>query len=304
MNARNGTYISRYNDRKDFPTVDNKLKTKRAAIEANLPVPQLYGVISIQHEINTLHETLRPFAQFVIKPAQGSGGDGILVITQNQHHHYQDAGGALFSQDFINYHVANILSGMYSLGGHPDQALIEYCVQSSPVFEPISFQGIPDIRIIVFRGYPVMAMLRLPTHLSHGKANLHQGAIGVGINMKTGILKRGIWKNKIIDRHPDTGCLLEGFQIPAWSDLLLLAARCADLTTLGYIGVDVVLDRDFGPMMLELNARPGLSIQLANQAGLVPRLEKINSLLEYAPRDLHFNLKTMDRVTQCVAEFG
>jgi D-alanine-D-alanine ligase-like ATP-grasp enzyme len=49
------------------------------------------------------------------------------------------------------------------------------------------------------------------------------------------------------------------------------------MTKLGYLGVDIVLDRDKGPLLLELNARPGLSIQIANGAGLVPRLEVIEA---------------------------
>ena len=40
---------------------------------------------------------------------------------------------------------------------------------------------------------------------------------------------------------------------------------------------------DQGPILLELNARPGLGIQIANLAGLVPRLEKISN---EAPADL------------------
>jgi len=36
--------------------------------------------------------------------------------------------------------------------------------------------GLPDIRIICFNMVPVIAMLRIPTELSDGKANLHSGA--------------------------------------------------------------------------------------------------------------------------------
>jgi len=39
--------------------------------------------------------------------------------------------------------------------------------------------------------------------------------------------------------------------------------------------VDIVLDHKDGPKVLEINARPGLNIQIANQAGLRPRLEKV-----------------------------
>jgi alpha-L-glutamate ligase-like protein len=151
-------------------------------------------------------------------------------------------------------------------------------VQFDPVFERVSFKGVPDVRIIVFQGYPVMAMIRLPTRLSDGKANLHQGAIGVGIDLPTGTTKRGVWGSELIRDHPDTENTIVGLQIPRWNELLLMAARCYELSELGYIGVDFVLDRDHGPMILELNARPGLSIQMANGNGLQPRLRKVEAL--------------------------
>jgi hypothetical protein len=61
--------------------------------------------------------------------------------------------------------------------------------------------------------------------------------------------------------------------------MLELAARSYELTGLGYQGIDIVLDRDKGPLLLELNARPGLAIQIANQAGLGPRLNAITEAL-------------------------
>ena len=37
----------------------------------------------------------------------------------------------------------------------------------------------------------------------------------------------------------------------------------------------IVLDKQKGPMMLELNARPGLAIQIANSSGLVKAIKNI-----------------------------
>lgn len=120
-----------------------------------------------------------------------------------------------------------------------------------------------------------MAMIRLPTKLSDGKANLHQGAIGAGVNMADGITTSAVWKNSIIDEHPDTGNSIGGIELPGWTGLLDIASRCCDMTGLAYQGVDMVLDKDAGPMILELNARPGLNIQIANQSGLLHRLKKV-----------------------------
>jgi alpha-L-glutamate ligase-like protein len=164
---------------------------------------------------------------------------------------------------------------MYSLGGQPDKALIEYRVQFDPVFEAISYQGVPDIRGIAFLGVPVMSMVRLPTRMSGGKANLHQGAIGAGIDIATGRTLTAVWRNAIVSEHPDTGNPVTGIKIPNWEKLLKIVAQCNELTGLGYIGVDLVLDKDKGPLILEINARPGLNIQIANRSGLLPRLKLV-----------------------------
>lgn len=277
MNQRNSDFILRYNPRKYFPLVDNKLETKKLAQAAGIPVPELYGVIEIEHQIKTLHSLLEPHRSFVIKPAQGSGGDGIVVIHGRRGRHYLKSDGAIITQEDLSFHVSNILSGMYSLGGHQDKAIIEAKVEFDPLFKDISYQGVPDIRILVFLGYPIMAMVRLPTRVSSGKANLHQGAIGAGIDLKTGITSLGTQQNRVVNEHPDTGVNITGVQIPHWEALLDFCARTYELTGLGYLGVDLVLDRNLGPMMLELNARPGLAIQIANQTGLLPRLELVRA---------------------------
>jgi alpha-L-glutamate ligase-like protein len=280
MNSRNGDYIARYNPRRFYPLVDDKLRTKRLAQAAGIAVPQLYGVIEIERQIHGLGTLLQPYDDFVIKPAHGSGGAGIMVITGRTNGRFRRVNGALISLEELGHHVSNILSGMHSLGGQPDQAIIEQRVVFDPLFEQVSYRGVPDIRTIVFRGVPVMAMVRLPTLQSDGKANLHQGAVGAGIDIGSGRTLRAVWQNQLIEDHPDTGQPIAGLQIPRWSELLELAAKCHDLAGLGYLGVDIVLDRTQGPLILELNARPGLSIQLANGCGLKPRLDRIEAMTE------------------------
>ncbi len=275
INERNADYTLAWNKRHLYPLVDDKLRTKRLAQDAGIPVPELYGVVEVDHQVVELPEFLQGFQDFVVKPASGSGGDGIIVITGKAKGLYRRASGLLMDQQELKHHVSNILSGMYSLGGHPDKALIEYRVRFDPVFEAISYLGVPDVRIIVFCGVPVMSMVRLPTRMSDGKANLHQGAIGAGIDIATGRTLTAVWRNGIVEEHPDTGNPVTGVQIPHWERLIRMAAHCYELTGLGYIGVDLVLDETKGPLVLELNARPGLNIQIANRTGLLPRLRVV-----------------------------
>lgn len=274
LNARNCEYIMRYNPRRLYPLVDDKLATKRLALDANVPVPELYGVIGSYRETRNLPRIVASHREFVVKPAHGSGGDGILVVSARVRDKdvYRLVDGTVLAADDMAHHLSNILSGQYSLGGLRDVALVEYCVKFDATFAEHAFRGVPDIRVIVFRGYPVMAMVRLPTRRSHGKANLHQGAVGAGVDLATGVTTHGVIGNDRVSEHPDTGAAIRGLQIPQWEYLLGFAARCYELTGLGYLGVDIVIDRDKGPMLLELNARPGLNIQIANRCGLRSRL--------------------------------
>ncbi|KAB7622806.1 alpha-L-glutamate ligase-like protein [Alkalilimnicola sp. S0819] len=278
MNQRNGEYIMPCNPRRLFPLVDDKLATKRLAEAAGIAVPQLYGVIRTERQVRELGAMLKGREDFVIKPAHGSGGAGIVVVTDRRPGGFRRSNGRIVTREALEHHVSNILSGMHSLGGAPDQALIEQRVRFAPVFEKLTYGGVPDIRSIVFRGVPVMAMVRLPTQQSDGKANLHQGAVGAGIALASGRTLSGVWRERLVHHHPDTGMEIAGLAIPGWDRLMVLAARCQELVGLDYLGVDVVLDAERGPLVLELNARPGLSIQLANRKGLAHRLDRIKAL--------------------------
>jgi alpha-L-glutamate ligase-like protein len=275
INRRNADYTLVFNPRSLYPLVDDKLVTKRLAQANDIAVPELYGVVEVEGQVRDLPRILARHTDFVVKPAHGSGGQGILVISERLNGRFRKQDGFMVSIEELNHHVFNVLSGLYSLGGQPDQAIIEYRVVFDPVFESVSHEGVPDVRIVVFFGVPVMSMVRLPTRKSDGKANLHQGAIGAGIDISTGTTLKGVLGNDIVTEHPDTGKSISGLHIPNWDVLLGLASRCYDLTRLGYLGVDIVLDKNKGPLLLELNARPGLNIQIANEAGLLPRLRRV-----------------------------
>jgi alpha-L-glutamate ligase-like protein len=283
VNERNSSFIMRLNPRRLYPRVDDKALTKELALAAGMPVPDLYGIISNQGEVRQFSKIVEDHTSFVVKPAQGSGGDGILVVTgrsARKRDSFRLSSGMLVTEDEILYHLSNIVGGQYSLSGNPDKALIEYCVQFDPVFADVSYQGVPDIRVIVYRGYPAMAMVRLPTRASDGKANLHQGAVGAGVDMGKGITMNGVLNDEVVDEHPDTGALIAGLEIPRWDFILESSARGYEVTGLGYLGVDMVIDRDRGPLILEMNARPGLAIQIANGTGLTNRIKRIEAIYD------------------------
>ena len=283
LNERNADFIMRLNPRRLYPRVDDKALTKDLALKAGMAVPDLYGVIEHQAEVRDFASMVTERDSFVVKPAQGSGGDGILVVTgrsDRKRDSFRLSSGMLISEGEIQHHISNIVGGQYSLSGNRDKALIEYCVRFDPTFADVSYQGVPDIRVIVYRGYPAMAMVRLPTRASDGKANLHQGAVGAGVDMSTGETLQGVLDDLLVEEHPDTGVLVKGLKIPQWDFILESSARGYEVTGLGYLGVDMVIDAERGPLILEMNARPGLNIQIANCTGLTNRVARIEEIFD------------------------
>lgn len=274
MNFRNASYILPLNPRANYPRVDDKVITKRLAQDAGIPVARLLGLVEHYHQLRDLPRLLEPLAHFVLKPAHGAQGNGILVITNAEPGRYQRSNGTVLSDPDVRQHVSSILSGVFSLRGDFDTCIIEELLVVHPDFAPITHRGVPDVRVIVCAGLPIMAMCRLPTRESNGRANLHQGAIAIGIDLRSGRAVHAVHHNHTIHLHLDTGHPLVGFQVPRWQEVMALASKSSDISGLGYLGVDVVIDANHGPLLLELNARPGLAIQLANNEGLLPRLQR------------------------------
>jgi alpha-L-glutamate ligase-like protein len=297
INNRVGRYILRHNKRSFYPLVDNKVLTARRAEAWGIAMPENYMVIENYGSLKNLKNKIQQYDSFVIKPANGSQGNGIIVFKEvvreivdgEERLLFRRSNDKLMELDEVKHHVSGILSGLYSLSGQSDVAIIQAKIDKHPIFDNFSYGGIPDIRVIVFEGFPVMSMVRLPTKSSDGKANLHQGAIGAGLNLKDGSTNNAVIRNQVVTHHPDTGYRLEGLVLPFWKEILELASHCYDMVGLGYLGVDIVLTPDKGPILLELNARPGLGIQIANLAGLVPRLEKIQ-------KEAPLNLMAKERV--------
>jgi alpha-L-glutamate ligase-like protein len=277
MNRRNAEYILPHNPRSAFPLVDNKLMTKEVAERFGIPTTSVYLVIRNHGQIPKTEQTLGDQREFVIKPARGSGGSGIILIVDRNKKGFVTQSGEVLSREDFAYHIADILSGIYSLGGHEDVVILEALIHPAPVFEEVTYQGVPDVRIIAYRGVPVMSMVRLPTRASDGKANLHRGAIGAGIDLALGKTITAVHRSQVLSKHPDTGKSVSGISVPYWEQMLMMAARSTEMTGLGYLGMDLAIDRDQGPRLLELNARPGLAIQIANRKGLWGRLKKVDN---------------------------
>jgi alpha-L-glutamate ligase-like protein len=295
MNARNLDYIRPYNRKKAKKLADDKILSKRMLKKGGIPVPKLLAKIRSVDELENFDWFSLP-SSFALKPNRGYGGGGIMVVYGRKKNNGNGKGvvndeeeiplpiwiksdGSKVTVEDLKSHILNILDGAFSLANMPDIAFFEERLTLLKLFKPYAYKGIPDIRVIVFNRIPVMAMLRLPTRESGGKANLQQGGIGVGIDLASGVTTTAVLgKGKIIDYVPGTRMLLSGIKIPYWKDMLLLAVKAQEVSGMGFLGADVAIDRERGPVFLEINARPGLSIQVANLSGLKERLERIKGL--------------------------
>lgn len=284
LNARSLNYTKRVNTRSAIRVANNKLATKQTLQKAGIPTPRLFAKIRTRAELKRFRWTRLP-SSFALKPNNASGGGGIIVIYgRNKKGNWVKADRTeMFIPDLRN-HVIDILDGNFSANNIPDTAFFEQRIKIDGALKPFSVRGIPDIRILVYNLIPIMAMLRLPTEESGGRANLHAGGIGVGIDLVHGNTTTAIHHGAIIDSLPDKRLALSGLPIPYWNDILLMAAGAAQAVGTVYAGVDIAIDREDGPLVLEVNARPGLDIQLANMTPLKNRLRRIEGLKVKGPK--------------------
>lgn len=290
LNARNQEYLRRFNTSRGKKIADSKLLTKTTLRKHKIPVPRLYKAISTEKELLRFD-----FAQlednYVIKPNNGLGGEGIIVVESGGTYagEWITADGSRVTVEDLRLHVEDILEGRFSMDDTADMAFIEERVRIHPAFEKYTYHGTPDIRVIVYNNVPVMAMLRIPTKDSGGRANLFQGAIGVGVDIASGVTTHAIQYADEVDFVPGTRRKLRGIQIPEWDRVLELAILCQKATGLGYLGADLVLQPSVKnpgktlPKVLELNAQPGLKIQLCNKDGLRGRLRRLEDLKVDSP---------------------
>ncbi len=276
LNRRNHDFLGPLNPARLVGLVDHKVRTKEVLQRHGLPVPDTFGCYTRQRELGVLAREAERRWEFVLKPARGAGGEGVVVIAGRQDGRLVKASGPSLRLTDLVDHAADIIAGAFSLSQARDEAVLEYRLAPEPLLAAFSPGGIPDVRVVVVRGVPLMAMVRLPTRESDGRANLHVGGIGVGLDLCSGRAVHAIWHDRPVVLHPDTRQPLAALGVPQWDQILLFAAQSYDAIPLGYFGIDVVVDARLGPSILELNARPGLSIQLANGRGLRRSLEDLD----------------------------
>ncbi len=290
LNRRNQEYIRPYNPLSSKKISDNKILTKRLLNKADIKTPKTIKIIRTKKQLDFFDWESLP-KSFVVKPNRGTGGNGIIVFYGKKKGEtaWIRSNHRVMSKEQLRIHFEKILDGSFSMGDSKDIVIIEERILNHSTLKKYSFRGVPDIRLIIFNKVPVMAMIRFPTKISDGKANLHAGGICVGVNIATGITtnaiqlkKRSLLENTYTNIEYTTdfqeSLPLKDIQIPYWDKILETAIKCQEISNIGFLGVDIAIDENNGPLVFELNARPGLGIQMANNMGLRPRLERLKGI--------------------------
>src|SRR3990170_2472357 len=111
INRRNLAFIQESNARALYPRVDNKLITKSICHAHGIPVPETYAAIRRYGDVRRFPKLIGDRTEFVVKPASGAAGRGIIVIARRNGNDYETASGRLISEGDLDYHLSTILSG-------------------------------------------------------------------------------------------------------------------------------------------------------------------------------------------------
>lgn len=268
MNARNAL-IDTVNPVGAQQIVDQKQKAKEVLQAAGVPVTPTIQLLRDRLDIERFDLSELPDS-WAVKPNMGAQGDGVLLAAKRTGpESWESAGGKSIARDDLLEHLHLIAGGEFSSSStQQDCALIEPLLKPHPLLKKLSSGGLPDIRVICWQHEPIMAMVRLPSEDSDGRANLHQGAVGVAISIETGRTTRAEINQEQITTHPDTGVELCDVEIPYWQEILEMSVKASKVLELGYVGLDITIDEEKGPILIEGNAHPGLEIQNVNGTGL------------------------------------
>jgi alpha-L-glutamate ligase-like protein len=275
MTVRNREFVGKYNS-PGLLALLTKDAVKGLLLPLGVPMATTFLILRERSDLGKFKEWMKGHDTFALKPSSSYGGEGILLVTGKQGDMLRTNMGSM-SASQIETLAFSILEGQFH-GGQKDTAVVEELLIQDESLHNIVPMGLADIRVISFLGYPVMAMMRIPTVASGGKANIHLGAVAAGVRISTGIIFHSVWAGLPSPEHPDTEAPLLGRQLPKWDEILEVAAEAQRLAGIGYAGVDIALDAKRGPVVMEVNRRPGLEIQNANAAGLLRRLRMIEQL--------------------------
>lgn len=314
MNQRNNIYVKEFNPDRGIRLANNKEQTKKFLFQRSIPVPKTF--LHIKNRQDRFEFNFSSLASshntFVIKPNNGSKGQGIFIINEirkkKEYTHPKKInhsptlekirwlkrtlidygyefriGDKRINEIQLKKKVGWIFQWLYSSNGKQDTVLIEEKLIPWNGFELFCTHGLADMRIIMFNLVPVIAMLRVPTEQSGGKANLAQWGIGLGIDIVTGKINSLYrqWQS-YTNSFPSEWSQFKNKKIPYRQEILEYSANAQYFVNSWYLGMDRVVTTKW-PKLLEINARAWLEIQNITGKPLLQIMKKIEDLHVTSP---------------------
>jgi hypothetical protein len=256
----------------DTPTVPILGRVGRARNGLDAQLPEMVGPRSFEVLLQEHRDGL------IMKPPGGAHGEGIFSVVPE---------GARVRW----LETVSSVEEMYDFCRRRAEATGILLVQprvrpARSLLRVMSPHGLGTVRAVTYlkgdRAHLLAACLRIPVgrndtdNFGHGKS----GNLVAGVEPRSGQLlrarrsRRQDWPDiEDVDRNPDTGEPIEGFQLPFWSEVVDLVSRAQrEATGLRTIGWDVAIT-DVGPLLIEGNAGYDIDLlQIAHDRGLKSQL--------------------------------
>jgi hypothetical protein len=244
-------------------------------------LPHTYGIISPDQNYK---EKLRSWFQnnyvdsLIIKPLKGMMGRHIVLAKRiNNNIVIQSKKGFIPLQDF---HLAKT-------------AIVQEVVKQDRRLSAFSSSSVNTIRVLTM--YTInestiilAAIMRCGVGESYVD-NWSAGGVSVGIDTETGRLKKYGY-NKEGTRyieHPTSRVMFEDFIIPQWQQISELAIKIQQaFPCYRILGMDIALQENGEPILIEVNDRPGF---LAMEQLCGPLLQVKQNLKAFGEYDLLYN---------------
>ena len=318
INARNLSYIKKFNWKKEIRLANDKLATKKFLSERWIPFAKTYEVIRDRKQLFDIDFGKLPSENFVIKPNRWSKWKWIYVVKYlwnenneeliinneewRQSWNYIKKLGvklrkmvdkvqnmpnfpckykiwnSIVSDNDLRRYILDDLDGKNSMTNGNDKVIVEEKLVPWDTFKEFCKFWLADMRIIVFNLVPVWAMVRIPTEKSGWKANLASWGIWAGIDIWTWIIK-----SVYVNHKSYTKKFPEEYKRLKWikipyRDDILLWSSKIQYFVNLWYLALDWVITDDGPKLLEINARAGLELQNITWVKLAKVLDKISDL--------------------------
>ena len=247
----------------DGPRIRDKRQFTAWCAEHGLPaVPVLVEWARGQVVYDTRPGGALPADDLFSKPPDATYGSGAARWAYDGRGGYVGRDGRPRSADALAAELAAAsLEGTARGRKRSHRMLLMPCLRNDPRLAPLTNGALCTVRIVTYRRPGGRAEFLVATYkMAAGDApadNFHFGGMLAPVDPATGRLGPALRQQgkalTPVERHPDSGAVIEGFQLPHWEAARALALRAHDAArAVPAFGWDVALTPD-GPVLIEGN---------------------------------------------------